>query len=118
MYGWDTVEKQHVVDLLTALKEFFSDKDKWIYWPRGEDKTGKEVEPSSEDAVMWCLSGAGQVLASKMFDVPLCDYVECATREVLDEMSDGKHAHGMTYDDEYALICLVLEQLTKEEEAK
>lgn len=114
MFGWETVEKAHVVALLGSLKELFADPAKWVFWPKAEDKSGLAVDPTSDQAVKWCLLGAGEKLAAGLFAPPLDQYVECATRDVLNEMSDGKLIHGMSYDDEYALICLAHEDLTKE----
>jgi hypothetical protein len=115
MFGWDAVEKQHVIDILLALKDFFSDKERWTDFPPAEDKNGVVVDPSSDQAVRWSLMGAGEKLGVPLFGLPLANYVECATRELLDDLTDGKHAHGMSYDDEYALICLAIEDLTKEQ---
>lgn len=115
MFAWETVSKQNVIDLLSALKKFYADASRWIDYPRAEDINGKEIDPHSDLAVRWCLMGAGEKLGLPLFGSPLSDYVECATRELLDELSDGKHAHGMSYGDEYALICLAHEHLTKEE---
>lgn len=33
-------------------------------------------------------------------------------RDYLDDISDGKAIHGMSYDDEHALICLAYETLS------
>ena len=114
-YEWARVEREDVILLLSAVKKLFADPDKWVFWPRAENSNGQEVSPHSDDAVRWCLLGAAERCAETLFDKPICDFVECAMRDFLNDLSDDKLSHGMTYDDEYALICLGHEFLTSGE---
>ncbi len=97
--------------MLAGVKRLFADPDQWIVFPRAEDASGLSVPPGSSQAVRWCMLGAGERCAEAIFDKPLSDYVECAMREFLDDISDGKFEKGMSYDDEYALVCLGYEFL-------
>jgi hypothetical protein len=114
-FDWKDVEQEHVLQLLGAMRKLYADPDKWLLWPRAENESGQVVSPCSLSAAKWSLLGAGEMCAAAIFIHPLCDYVECAMRDLLDDLSDGKAIHGMKYEDEYALICLAYEHLTPTE---
>jgi hypothetical protein len=111
VFGWKDVKRQEVLDLLAGVKDLFADKDKWLLVPKAEDKNKQSTDPLNDQAVRWNLLGAGEKVAAGLFAMPHANYVECASRELLDRLSDGKAIHGMSWDDEYALICLAHEWL-------
>lgn len=115
-YGWRDVESEHVIQLLGSVRKMFSDPSAWIAHPRAEDASGNEVSPHSSTAVKWSLLGAGERCAETIFADPLCNYVECAMREYLDDISSGKAIHTTNYEDEYNLICLGYDFLQGERE--
>ena len=114
-YGWKHVEQEHVAILLGAVKKVFADPNKRLLWPRAENESGQEISPFSTEASKWSLLGAGEMCATAIFSNPLDRYVECAMRDFLDDISDGKSIHGMTYEDEFALISLGHELLETKE---
>jgi hypothetical protein len=113
-HGWQYVEQEQVLWLLRELKDFFADPSKWVYHPQAVDQFGLETNPIALAASKWSLMGAGQKLAEEKYGAELARYIDCAAREYLNDLVDGKLIKGMTYDDEYALLCLGLEQLERE----
>lgn len=113
--SWKNVEEQQVLYVIKNLKTLFADKNTWIDWPIAVDLNGNEVSPLSLKATKWSLIGASTKIAAEKYNPPLSDYVDCATREFLLDLSDDNSIGKLVpYDDEYALICLGYEYLTKE----
>lgn len=113
--GWEQVTREQVITNLRSLKDLFSIESNWITWPEAENASGKETNPSSPDAVRWCLSGASEKITRLSFPIPLCDFIDCATREYINDLSDETFIKGiLSYQDEFALICLALDELEKE----
>lgn len=109
---WKDVEKEHVLYLLTEVRQLFSNQEKWIDYPSSVDLLGQTVNPDSEKAVKWNLLGATELLSSQKYNKPLCDFIAVATREYLNFLSDDKLIKGtFSYDDELALIDLGIEEL-------
>lgn len=112
-YNWKDVKEADVIFILEKVKDFFADPSKWIYWPIAIDGTGLEVDPLSPKAIKFSLMGALTKFASEKYSLPLGNYIDCAAREFLDDLSDNLLIKGLSYEDEYALICLGHEFLTK-----
>lgn len=110
--GWERVDAKDVLEHLKRLKEFFSEESKWIYWPEAVESNNFEVDYNSAKAIKWSLSGASQLLSEQSYKKPMCDFIDCATREFIKTMSDGKYPE--TYDEEYFSICLAIEKLKEE----
>lgn len=109
---WKDVEKHHVEKTLILLKDFYSTKDNWIEWPIAVNAVGHAVSPLSSEAVKWALMGASLKLATENFPSPLCNFIDCATRDYLKFLSDDKILLERTsYEDEYIWICLALEDI-------
>lgn len=117
--GWQDVNNKAALYLLTELHELFSDPSKWISWPLAINAAGEEVNPRSPDAVAWSLMGASTKLAQATYPLPIADFIDCAVRDFLNEISDNKlFGKMLSYDDEYALICLALEHLELNKETE
>ena len=113
-YNWRDVNREDVVYLLEKLKSFFADESNWVFWPIAVDDNNIEVDPMVPNARRWSLMGASQKFSTEKFGLPLANYVDCATRDFLNDLSDDLLIKGLSYQDEYALICLGHEFLLKE----
>lgn len=114
-FGWDEVDKSQALDLLKGLKLLFSNPDNWIYFPDAVNSSGLEVAPLSPEAVKWSLMGACDKILVAKYQEPLSSFISCATREYLNSFTDDKLIKGeFSYDDEFALINLVIEKLELE----
>jgi hypothetical protein len=112
---WRDVSKEQVLDLLKELKSLFADKNKWIDFPEAVDEHGTEVDPLDEKAVAFSLMGASFKIACSKYETPLANFVDCATRELLADLAgEGTIGKLLPYEEEYSLICLGLEILSKE----
>lgn len=112
---WKNVDEQQVLYVLLGLKNLFADKTKWVDWPIACNIAGMAVDPCDSSAISWSLMGASIKIATEKYNHPLSNYIDCATREFLLDLSDDNLIGKLIpYDDEYALICLGHEYLTKE----
>ena len=110
--GWRDVEQEQVLHVLKKLKELFADKDKWIDWPLAEDETGLEVKPDNPKAVKFCLMGASELFTKQQYEKPLCDYIECAVRDYLNELTNNDLILGkLDYDGEMLALNMGIEEL-------
>lgn len=110
--NWKEVEKEHVLYLLEQLKELFTNKNNWIDWPEAVDTHGNTIDPLDPNAKKWNLLGASMKIASEKYKYPLAHFIDCAARDFLYELSDDNVIGKLlSYDDEFALICLGLEYL-------
>lgn len=118
-YDWKEVEEAHVLHLLIQLQELFSNQENWIYWPKAQDTNGLEVRPTDSKAVKFCLMGACEHFCEKDHAKPLADYIDCATREFLNDLSSNNELlHGKCdYAEEMALISIAIEELSKNEKS-
>lgn len=115
-YSWRDVEKEHVIYVLEKVKKLFSDQSNWIDWPVAINAAETNIDPCSPDAKKWNLMGALVKFGVEKYSQPLADYIDCATREFLNDLSDESLIKGnLNYEDEYALICLGLEYISKED---
>lgn len=113
--GWEQVTREQVLKNLHSLRELFSIETNWITWPLAENLSGVEADPSSPEAIRWCLAGASEKLTKQSYPAPLSDFIDCATRDYLNDLSDENLIKGnLTYQDEFALICLAIDDLEKE----
>lgn len=114
-HGWEQVEAEQVIALLKRLQELFVSEERWMSWPLAENKDSIEVSPSDPTATKFCLMGACQVLSEKAHAKPLSDFVDCATREFLDDLSGNELIKGKySWAEEMTLIELGLAELIKE----
>lgn len=114
-YGWEKVERSQVLWLLIKVRLLFCIPTNWIFWPIAVDSNGNEIDPRNEYAVKWSLMGACDLYSDK-FEKPLSDFVSCATREYLNDLSEDDLIHGrLSYDEEFALINLAIDDLEKED---
>jgi hypothetical protein len=112
---WRDVSKEQVLDVLTGLKDLFADQKKWIEWPEAIDEHGTEVDPLDEKAVAFSLMGASFKIACSKHATPLANFVDCSVREFLTDLAgEGTIGKLMSYQEEYDLICMSLELLSKE----
>lgn len=109
-FGWEKVEPNQVLNHLSDLKEFFKDKSKWAYWPNAMDGYGSMVDVFSEKAQKWSLIGASELIISAKYPKPICDFIDCATRDFIKSMTDGELPQ--TYEEEYAAICEAFDKLS------
>lgn len=113
---WEQVTKDQVLNLLLLLRDFFIDRGVWITWPLAENQKGYEVDPASPEAVRWCLSGASEKITKALYQAPLSGFIDCATKDFLNELSDESLIKGsLSYEDEFALICLAINELEKKD---
>jgi hypothetical protein len=114
-HDWEQVSKEQVFFVLGELKTLFSDRETWIDWPEALDEHGITVEPLDEYARKFSLSGASFKIAASKYPSPLSNFVDCAVRDYLSDMTnEGLIGKLLSYEDEYALICLGYESLMKE----
>jgi hypothetical protein len=116
-YDWRYVERVQVLELLKQVRDLFTDPNKWVDWPIAVNAFGQEVSPCDvQTCVMWSLMGAIDMFSSHTHPKPLNGFVASAARDYLDDLSDNKLFKEMlSYDDEFALICLAVEELEEEE---
>jgi hypothetical protein len=110
--GWENVSAEQVLKHLKELRGFFGDSSAWIYWPMAIDPIGLEVEYNSNKACKWSFIGASQLISEKNYQKPMCDFVDCATREFLRGLYTKSFPE--TYEEEYSIICLAIEKLERE----
>ncbi len=109
---WKDVDEEQVLFVLKEIHTLFSNPNNWIEWPLAINEKGIEVLPSSADAKKWSLMGASIKYASSNYPSPLSDYIDCALRDFLNEISDDARLKSfLSYDDEFAIISLGLEKL-------
>ena len=114
-HQWRDPEPQHILKLLKQLQSLFSDPNKWISWPLAENYKGEEVKPSDPTAARYCLMGACQLFTETDYTLPLAWFVDCATREYLNDLSGDAIIHNKTtYEDEVRLINEAIEDIQKE----
>lgn len=112
--GWEKVDKAQVLSLLKQLEELFKEKEKWIDWPLSEDEKGIDIKPDDPKAAKFNLMGASELFTSKEYEKPLCDFIDCATREYLNELSGEDLIHGrLDYEHEMLLLRMAIEELEK-----
>jgi hypothetical protein len=112
---WRDVSKEQVLEVLAGLKELFADQKKWIEWPEAVDEHGTEVDPLDEKAVAFSLMGASFKLAASKHKTPLANFIDCATRNFLADLSgESSTVIMLSYQEEYTLICMGLELLAEE----
>jgi len=117
-YGWDTVEKEQSLALLKKLEALFSDSEKWIYWPIATTSDDIEVAPTDPKATKFSLMGACELFTKQDYESPQSEFVDCATREYLNSLSNDDILHGKTnYDDEMLLIKMAIGELSKDDNA-
>jgi len=115
-YDWRDVEKAQVLNLLKQVRELFLDQANWVGWPIAIDRFDKEVSPHSIEARRFSLMGACEKFSALVHSAPLCDFVSCATKDYLDDLSNNKlFKEELSYTDEFALISLAIEELEREE---
>jgi hypothetical protein len=112
--GWQSVSEEQVISILSDLQIIFSDKDNWIDFPISIDKNGSEVDPLSQEADKFSLMGASYRLAKEKYP-EIAQFVDCATREMIFEMTDGKW-RNLSYEEEIGYINSAIEFLKKEKE--
>lgn len=104
-YNWKFVDTYHVIVLLEQLKELYSDPSKWIASPMAINSQLKPVEINSPEAVAWSSLGACDKIANEHYP-SIANYVSCAAREFLDDLSDNRlFKRKLSYKEEYDLIC-------------
>lgn len=110
-HGWEKVDKQQVFLLLQDVRTLFSFPDKWIYWPMAIDGEGLEVDPKSDMACKWSLMGACELLLQS-YTYPLSEFISCAAREYLNDLSNDDLIHGrLSYEEELTLLDLAIHDL-------
>lgn len=114
-YNWEKVEREQVLTVLRSLKALFSDPLNWIYWPTAVDSNDLPVEPTNDQAIKWSLMGATDMLSHLHYDKSIAQFIDCAAREYLNDISDDELIHGrLSYLEEISLIDLGIEDLTNE----
>lgn len=113
--SWKGVSREQVLCVLSALKDLFAEKEKWIDWPIATDSSGSEVEPLDERAEKFSLMGASFKIATEKYQTPLANFIDCAVREYLADLEETSIGKMMTYEEEFTLICTGLELLKEEE---
>src|ERR1700722_8262637 len=113
--GWKEVSREQVLYVLSQLELIFADQDNWLDFPEACDEHGNSISPMDSKVVKWSLSGASERIAREKFDHLLSAFVDCATRDFLSDLYEESLIGKMLpYADEYALICLAYEHLSKE----
>lgn len=114
--SWRDVSKEQVLEVLAGLKALFADQTKWIEFPEAVDEHGTEVDPLDERAVAFSLMGASFKLAAAKHSTPLANFVDVAARGFLTDLAgEGTIGKLLSYAEEYSLICMGLELLSKED---
>lgn len=112
-HGWP-IEKSQCLKLLKQLLGLYENKDKWIYWPIAVDDNGIEVKPNNPKAVKYSLIGACELFTAE-YKEPENEFIDCATREFLNDLSNDNLIHGKCdYDEEMDLIKMAIKELEKE----
>jgi|SRR5579885_723514 len=112
--NWQDVNKDQVLNILKKLDDLFVDPNKWIFYPNAIDEKGNEVKTTDPKAVKFSLYGASEMFAIQAHSKPLCDFVDCALREYLNELSSDDLVLGKCeYEDERLLIRMGIEELSK-----
>lgn len=113
-HNWQDVSKNQVLLILKKLEELFSDKDTWLFWPLAENNMGLEVKPTDPTATKFSLMGASELFTTQLYQKPLADYVDCALREYLNDLSGDDLIRGKCeWKDELLLIKMGVEELSK-----
>lgn len=114
-FGWESVERKQVLDLLIKVRGLFASPDSWLYWPLATDASDQEVSPISVQAMKWSLMGACEMF-TEHYPRPLSACVSCAAREYLNDLTSDDLIHGrLDYQKELDLLNLAIEELEKEE---
>jgi hypothetical protein len=110
-FDWRDVEPPQVLELLKQVRQFFNTPECWVYFPFAVNASGKEVAPIDPLAIKWSLSGALDKFAHGL---PHADFLVCAARDFLNDISGGQLFRGkLGYDDELILLDLGIEHLSK-----
>lgn len=112
--NWEQVNKEQVLNILKKLDDLFEDPNKWIFYPNAIDENDNEVKTIDPKAIRYSLYGASEMFSIKEHPKPLCDFVDCALREYLNELSSDDLVIGKCeYEDERLLIRMGIEDLSK-----
>lgn len=110
-YKWKFVNKDQVIKVLEELKQLYSDPSKWVSYPLAININNQKIDIFNIEAVAWSSLGATTLISNKLFP-SVGEYVCCATREFLDDLSNHKlFKQKLSYQEEYDLICSGLEFL-------
>lgn len=111
---WRDVSDKQVLRILKKLEELFTNEEAWIYWPLAQDKYGNEVKPTDPTAAKFSLMGASELYTTELYNKPLCDFIDCALRDYLNELSGDDLIHGRCdWKDEMLLIKMGIGELEK-----
>lgn len=114
-FGWESVDRKHVLDLLLQVRELFASPDNWLFWPLATNANDQEVDPLSDQATKWSLMGACDKFTSS-YSGPLAGCISCAAREYLNDLTSDDLIHGkLDYSKELEVLLLAIEELEKEE---
>lgn len=113
-FGWESVDRKQVLDLLIQVRELFASPNNWLFWPLATDTNDQEVDPLSDQATKWSLMGACDKLTGN-YSRPLAGCISCAAREYLNDLTSDDLIHGkLDYQKEIDLLNLAIEELEKE----
>ena len=112
--NWRDVNKNQVLLILKKLEALFTDRDTWIFWPIAENNRGIEVKPTDPSATKFSLMGASELYTTQIYKKPLADYVDCALREYLNELSGEDLIRSKCgYEEEIMLIRMAIQEVEK-----
>jgi len=113
-HGWKDVDQEQVLHILKKLNALFTNQSRWLFWPLAENDTGNEVKPTDPSATKFSLMGASELFTTQEYEKPLCDFVDCALREYLNDLSGDDIVLGKSnYDIEILVIKMAIEELEK-----
>ena len=112
---WKDVDTEDVLLTLISCKEHLENQSVWIDYGLAFNKFELPVPSNSKDAVKFSLMGSIEKSAQTLWDKPKSNYVDCATREYLMNLSDSLiWKSTFSYDYELKLIEDAIESLTNE----
>ena len=111
---WQDVNAADVNKILKAVKNHLSNENAWTDYGIAFNKIGMPVLSNDTNAVRFSLIGCIEYHSSRLYDKPLSDFVDCATREFLSNLSDHKAwKEFMSHYEELSLLRLALDEIKK-----
>jgi hypothetical protein len=111
---WQHVNAADVQKILKAVKNHLSNKNTWTDYGIAFNKNGTPVLSNDKNAVIFSLMGCIEYHSRRLYAKPLSDFVDCATRDFLSNLSDHKAwKEFMSYYDELSLLRLAINEIQK-----
>jgi hypothetical protein len=111
---WQDVNAVDVQKILKAVKNHLSNQNVWIDYGIAFNKIGMPVLSNDSSAVKFSLIGCIEYHSAILYDKPLSDFIDCATRDFLSDLSDHKvWKEFMSYYDEISLLKLAIQEIKK-----